>query len=236
MSLIHALKGEFEAAIHVGAHIGQDYMYEVINSNENPRPVPANSSPVLLYHGYLVTHRCMAGLAKHLNRNGFTPFVREYAYWDDLEAVVKRRSGKLIEFCERTGRKVDLVGHSLGGLIALRKAQENPDLVDNVIMLGSPIQGTYMAYVAAPLHQSCRQMVPGNDFLKMIEEKGFPSSVDFHAIATPYDEMARPMQTSLLPEDIFPNVNNHIVMGVGHSGLIGPRCYSLVNDILKDKR
>ncbi len=233
MTLLGALKGELEAAIHVGAHIGQDYFYEVINSNNGAKQVPADSSPVLLYHGYLVTHRCMAGLAKSLHKSGFTPFVREYAYWDDLEAVVKRRSGKLIEFCERTGRKVDLVGHSLGGLIALRKAQENPELVNKVIMLGSPIQGTYMAYFAAPLHKSCRQMVPGNDFLRMIHEKGFPSNVEFHAVATPYDEMARPMQTSLLPEDKYDNVDNHIVMGVGHLGLIGPRCYKLVTEILK---
>ncbi len=76
-------------------------------------------------------------------------------------------------------------------------------------------------------------MVPGNDFLKLIEEKGFPEGVEFHAIASPYDELSRPITTSLLPEDKYQNVNNHIVMGVGHLGLIGPRCYQLIGDILK---
>ncbi len=79
-------------------------------------------------------------------------------------------------------------------------------------------------------------MVPGNDFLKLIEEKGFPEGVEFHAIASPYDELSRPITTSLLPEDKYSNVHNHYVESVGHLGLIGPRCYGLIRDILKCKR
>ena len=236
MSFIDAVTGELESGLHVIANIGQNYFYEVLNHHETSEMIPADSSPVLLYHGYLVTHRCMAGLAKHLKGNGFTSFVREYAYAGDLEEVVKRRSKKLNEFCQRTGRKVNLVGHSLGGLIALRKAQENPTLVDKVIMLGSPLNGTNIAYAPYLIHKSCRQMVPGSDFLKHIQEKGFPENVEFHAIASPYDEIVRPITTSLLPEDKYANVHNHYVEGVGHLGLIGPRCYNLVSDILKGER
>jgi len=39
-----------------------------------------------------------------------------------------------------------------------------------------------------------------------------------------------------LPEDKHSNVHNHYVEGVGHLGLIGPRCYNLVSDILKGER
>ncbi len=154
MSLTNALKGELEALIYVATNIGKDYVYEVINNNESLQGIPVESSPVLLYHGYLVTHRCMAGLADSLKKEGFTPFVREYAYWDDLEEVVKQRSVKLNEFCQRYGRKVDLVGHSLGGLIALRKAQESPELINKVIMLGSPLRGTMAAYIPYFVHKS----------------------------------------------------------------------------------
>ena len=235
MSLLRALGGEIESGIHVAAHIGQDYFYEVINNHESKKKIPVDSSPVMLYHGYLVTHRCMAGLARHLKSEGFTPFVREYLYADDLEEVVKRRSKKLNEFCQRTGRKVDLVGHSLGGLIALRKAQENPELVNKVVMLGSPIHGTRIAYVPYLFHKSCRQMVPGSDFLDKIQHIGLPESVKFHSVATPYDEIVRPFQTSFFSEDTYQNVRNHVVTRVGHLGLIGPRCYNIVSNILKEK-
>jgi len=169
MSLKDAAFGELEALVHVATNIGKNYVYEILNGADYSTKIPANSSPILLYHGYFVTHRCMAGLANSLKKDGFTPFVRVYAYWDDLEKVVQLRSQKLNEFCQRTGRKVDLVGYSLGGLIALRKAQENPHLVDKVIMLGSPLGGTIAAYAPYLIHKSCRQMVPGNDFLKLIE-------------------------------------------------------------------
>jgi pimeloyl-ACP methyl ester carboxylesterase len=45
-----------------------------------------------------------------------------------LEAIVLKR-----------GRKVMLVGHSLGGLMARALAARRPDLVDGVITLGSPV-------------------------------------------------------------------------------------------------
>ncbi|MDQ0772833.1 triacylglycerol lipase [Streptomyces aurantiacus] len=55
---------------------------------------------------------------------------------------------------ERTGRKVDLVGHSQGGLLAAWALRFWPDLagkVDDVVTLGSPFQGTRLASFCLPL-------------------------------------------------------------------------------------
>lgn len=39
----------------------------------------------------------------------------------------------------KRGRKVTIVGHSLGGLMARGLAGRRPDLVDGIVTLGSPI-------------------------------------------------------------------------------------------------
>jgi len=47
-----------------------------------------------------------------------------------------------------SGDQVDLVGHSLGGLVARIWTQENPDKAGKVLTLGSPHSGTVKAYEA----------------------------------------------------------------------------------------
>lgn len=48
----------------------------------------------------------------------------------------------------QSGEKIDLVGHSLGGLLARIWTQDHPDLVDQTITLGSPQYGSVKAYEA----------------------------------------------------------------------------------------
>ncbi|KAK1181230.1 alpha/beta fold hydrolase [Streptomyces sp. NBS 14/10] len=55
---------------------------------------------------------------------------------------------------ERTGRKVDLIGHSQGGLLAAWALRFWPDLaakVDDMVTLGAPFQGTTIASSCLPL-------------------------------------------------------------------------------------
>ncbi|MDW6061937.1 alpha/beta fold hydrolase [Streptomyces sp. FXJ1.4098] len=57
---------------------------------------------------------------------------------------------------ERTGRKVDLVGHSQGGLQTAWALRFWPDLaakVDDVVTLGAPFQGTSIGSACLPLSQ-----------------------------------------------------------------------------------
>ena len=51
---------------------------------------------------------------------------------------MKTSPGRLTE----TGRKIHLIGHSLGGIIARSVANQRPDDIASVITLGSPFRGT----------------------------------------------------------------------------------------------
>lgn len=73
---------------------------------------------------------------------------------------------------EKTGKEqVSLIGHSYGGLSVLVYTLENPLSVNDCVMIGAPINGTNRAYAAKLIpFKSFRQMLPGNAFVKAVQE------------------------------------------------------------------
>ena len=85
-------------------------------------------------------------------------YLREIHYWlgrvryksylsgigrnaDCLDVLTERLLGTVVQANKQTGRKVHLIGHSLGGILARSAAAHRPDLVRSVITLGSPFRG-----------------------------------------------------------------------------------------------
>jgi triacylglycerol lipase len=96
--------------------------------------------PVVLVPGFLAGDGTLGLMARHLRALGYR------TYRSTMHANVgctQQASGALerrIEhIAEKRGRKVTMVGHSLGGLMARRLAGRRPDLVDGIVTLGSPI-------------------------------------------------------------------------------------------------
>ena len=98
--------------------------------------------PVLLVHGLWNAKLWLTPLAWRLYRAGFK--VSGFGYPSIVggaEAAVEA----LIEHL-RSGPERDLVGHSLGGLIALEALRRAPELpVRRVVCLGSPLHGSEVA-------------------------------------------------------------------------------------------
>lgn len=97
---------------------------------------------VLLVHGLLNADWWLRPLAARLQAQGFRTGLFGYSsVFDGPERVVP----KLLERLRH--EPVDaLVGHSLGGLIALESLRQAPDLgVSRVVCLGSPLRGSQTA-------------------------------------------------------------------------------------------
>lgn len=91
------------------------------------------------------------GLVKALEDNGLANGSDFWVWNYDWRLPLNEIVGKFDSFIEGkidTGERVDLVGHSLGGLVARNWAQEHvaDSRVGEVISLGSPHQGTVKAY------------------------------------------------------------------------------------------
>jgi pimeloyl-ACP methyl ester carboxylesterase len=98
---------------------------------------------VLVWPGLLATDTSTAALRQFLRWLGY-----EVRGWDlgrnhgPTDAVLDGLPRALMAHAERTGRPVSLVGWSLGGIYAREMAREHPELVRQVITLGSPFAQT----------------------------------------------------------------------------------------------
>jgi hypothetical protein len=101
---------------------------------------PAEGPKLMVIPGFLASDRTTLGLQRALGAAGF----RVVGWGMGLNrGVTEDIVDRMIERLERfgAGRKVILVGWSLGGLYARVVAQERPDLVEKVVTLGSPFAG-----------------------------------------------------------------------------------------------
>jgi pimeloyl-ACP methyl ester carboxylesterase len=100
--------------------------------------------PVLVLPGFVTTDRSTHILRRFLDRLGYD--ARAWELGRNLgPKAIGQEGEKLIARLEaihaETGEKVSLVGWSLGGMMARQLARRRPDMVRQVITLGSPIVG-----------------------------------------------------------------------------------------------
>ncbi len=101
--------------------------------------------PVLLLPGFMASDFSMKILHRYLSKLGYDAYHWELgrnlghkAIGEEGEKLIAR----LDEIHAKTGQKVSLVGWSLGGALARQLSRRRPDLVRQVISLGSPICGS----------------------------------------------------------------------------------------------
>ena len=100
--------------------------------------------PVLVLPGFVTSDASTALLRRYLKMLGYQPFAWELGRNLGPKAI-GREGEKLIDRLEaihaQTGRKVSIIGWSLGGVMARQVARRRPDMVRQVISLGSPFTG-----------------------------------------------------------------------------------------------
>jgi pimeloyl-ACP methyl ester carboxylesterase len=102
-----------------------------------------DGSAVIMIPGFMHGDFYLVIMYAWLQRLGYRPFysgIDLNAECPDL--LIKRQLNPLIEKArDETGRKVHLIGHSLGGIIARSIATQTPGSIASVITLGSPFPG-----------------------------------------------------------------------------------------------
>jgi pimeloyl-ACP methyl ester carboxylesterase len=102
-----------------------------------------DGSAVVLVPGFLGTDFYLAQFRTWLRRIGYKPYysgIRLNAECPNL--LIRQNVNEAIaEAYKCTGRRIHLIGHSLGGTMALAAASQMPDRISSVITLGSPIRG-----------------------------------------------------------------------------------------------
>jgi pimeloyl-ACP methyl ester carboxylesterase len=124
----------------------------------DPRPdaIDQDDEPlVVLVHGFNADARSLRAIRAALEGEGFECAVFAYANDGPIDEAAKLLSEELRELREATaGRPVQIVAHSMGGLVA-RAVIENPELnpgtVQQLVMIAPPNHGSNVAWAPVSL-------------------------------------------------------------------------------------
>ena len=109
--------------------------------------IVGRGKPVILLHGWLGSWGCWLGTMEALSSR-----YRTYAldFWGFGESDKRRENYNVADFValvdqfmERMGiQSAPVIGHSMGGTVALNLALDRPNRVERVALVGSPIEGS----------------------------------------------------------------------------------------------
>jgi pimeloyl-ACP methyl ester carboxylesterase len=119
------------------------------------RAPKGDGHPVLALPGFLASDLSMVPMRRYLSELGYDAHAwRMGRNLGGLERVRDALRARLAEIFAATGRKVSLVGWSLGGVYARDLALQAPDMVRYVITLGSPFANDVRATNATRLYEA----------------------------------------------------------------------------------
>ena len=210
-----------------GARHALSYVRHLARGNRIKRKaffdtVDETRPPVLLIHGYLGTRGSMYILERRLNDDGLCVFSFNLG---SLNVRDIRTSAFLIHrkiesiLAQTSVKKIDIVGHSMGGLIGLYYVKKlgGHERVRKLVMMGTPLRGTWSALLGVAtmglVSSSAWQLLPGSRFLKELAAGSLPENVQYFTIAAERDWVCPVACTPL-------DGAESLTVPLGHSSLV----------------
>ncbi|MEH0546373.1 alpha/beta fold hydrolase [Streptomyces sp. B21-105] len=190
---------------------------------EDPARLPTQAPPpVVLLHGFIDNRSVFVLLRRSLAQHGrhrveslnYSPLTC------DIRTAAELLGRHIEEICERTGSvQVDVVGHSLGGLIARYYVQRlGGDVrVRILVTLGTPHSGTRVAPLANA-HPIVRQMRPGSAVIEELSRPAPGCRTRFVSFWSDLDHLMDPLESACVDHPDL-SAQNVRVTGIGHLAL-----------------
>jgi pimeloyl-ACP methyl ester carboxylesterase len=187
------------------------------------RAPKGDGHPVLTLPGFLASDLSMAPMRRYLKELGYDAYAwkmgRNIGGVSRLRAALRDR---LAEIHESSGRKVSVVGWSLGGVYARDLALQAPDMVRYVVTLGSPFANDVRATNATRLYEALSgETVDDNPELSRAIAGDLP--VPTTSIYSRADGVVNWHTCLLRPSDTAENIEvylaSHVGLGVNPAAL-----------------
>jgi len=138
---VRVVRTEIAAIGHAAAWLP----WRFLDGRQGFDPNAPHPTPVVFVHGFLGDRTNFRGLSRALDRRG----IANTAYFEYGPRIdwprLATRLGRTVERLrgETGARRVDVVGHSLGGLVARHLVEMRPGIaVRRLVTLGSPYTGS----------------------------------------------------------------------------------------------
>lgn len=197
-----------------------------------PPPRYGGPRPVVLVHGAGMRGLGMYPLARMLRRRGRPAHL--FTYWPPGQHI-GAYGRQLREYLDALRRKhgyteFDAIGHSLGGLVIRRYLAVHPEGIPirRFVTIGTPHGGSELWRFLPST--TGRQLRPGGEFLRHLDEGRLPAGVQATAISSDFDQLVVP---NLLARWEVEGVSNFTVANAGHARLIfHPETHRIVLEAL----
>lgn len=145
MSAAHVAEGRLQPAnvpLWREALFGVDWLSLRLSPVYYGFGVPrGDGSPVVVIPGFLGSDNYLSEMYYWLRRIGYRPYYSRIGRNAECLNLLRERLFETMDRAEsETGRKVHLIGHSLGGLLARSAAASRPQQVQQVICLAAPFR------------------------------------------------------------------------------------------------
>lgn len=171
--------------------------------------------PVLLLPGFLASDLSMAPMRRYLRELGYDGHA--WRLGRNLGGVSRMRTAlreRLAGIHSVTGRKVSIVGWSLGGVYARDLALQAPDMVRCVVTLGSPFANDVRATNATRLYEALSGEGAG-DNPELREAIAGDLPVPATSIYSRTDGIVNWRTCLLRPSDTAENIEVHLASHIG---------------------
>jgi triacylglycerol lipase len=199
-----------------------------IKRSQRRTPRCERQRTVVLVHGYLANRSTLYPVAAYLRLQGIGQ-VLTFNY--DSGAGVEQAAMALRDYLRRhvRGGRIDLVCHSLGGLVARVYLQElgGSRRVDRCITLGTPHQGTYGSYWL--WSRVGRELRPDSSLLARLQaSRDNARGVRFVSLIAGSDNLVFPRVFASHDEEVHFGDLGHVSM------LFSPRVLRAVAEVLTE--
>jgi pimeloyl-ACP methyl ester carboxylesterase len=169
-------------------------------AERSPAIVTRSVRPVLLVHGVLCNRAVWGPLQRRLRAAGFAPIraVNLEPPAAEIDAVAVQLQSELAALRrESQGRRVAVVAHSMGGLVARAAMRRGAsDSISQLITLGTPHHGSVLArFVPGPAGE---QFQPRSPWLQALNAQESLSAVPVTSIYSEHDNLIAPAQSAIL--------------------------------------
>lgn len=178
--------------------------------------------PVLLIHGFLGTRGSMYLLERRLLEDGFVVVSFNIGALNSRDIrrsafMIYRKIERILE--HSPGQKIDIIGHSMGGLIGLYLVKKlgGHARVRRLVMMGTPVRGTWIALAGIATlglwSTSSWQLLPRSRFLDELAQGPLPPETEVYTLAAARDWVVPHSTTRVVGATA-------VTVPLGHSSLV----------------